>query len=133
MKKVKAIVERSEDAFYAYVPNIEGCTAGGESFDTVKENLSTILDIFILEDEILKDKYGSGYNIEFEVDLESVFKLLPEVNITQLAKLGDLNPGLLRQYVSGSKKASEKQTSKVMDAIDRLILKLNSITITAVE
>ncbi len=133
MKKVKAIVERSEDAFYAYVPKIEGCAAGGESFDSVKDNLSTILDLFILEDETLKTKYESGYHIEFEVDLESVFKLLPEVNITQLAKLGNLNPGLLRQYVSGSKKASEKQTSKVMDAIDRLISKLNSITISAIE
>lgn len=64
MKKVKAIVERNEDALYAYVPKIEGCTAGGESFASVKENLSTILDLFILEDEALKSKYGNGYQIE---------------------------------------------------------------------
>jgi len=74
-----------------------------------------------------------GFKINFEVSLESVFELLPEVNITQLAKLaklGKLNPGLLRQYVSGSKKASEKQAQRVMDAIDKLATKLNSISLT---
>ncbi|MBL0235668.1 MAG: hypothetical protein IPQ02_03360 [Saprospiraceae bacterium] len=39
--------------------------------------------------------------------------MIPEVNISQLAKTGNLNPGLLRQYVSGTKKASEAQTEKL--------------------
>lgn len=55
---------------------------------------------------------------------------LPEVNISQLAKLGIINPGLLRKYVSGSKKASEKQAQRFMEAIEKLAAKLNSITLT---
>jgi len=37
-----------------------------------------------------------------------------------------MNPGLLRQYVSGTKKAPKKQAEKVMKAIDKLVFKLNS-------
>lgn len=64
------------------------------------------------------------------MNLESVFDLIPEVNISQLAKTANLNPGLLRQYVSGSKKASEAQTEKVMKAIKEVCSKLNSITLS---
>ena len=78
----------------------------------------------------MQKKYESGYKIKFEVSLQSVFDLIPEVNISQLAKLGKLIPGLLRQYVSGSKMASELQANRVMAAIDKLANKLNSITIT---
>ena len=82
------------------------------------------------EDLELKKALSKGYKLKFEVDLESVFDLIPEVNISQLAKTANLNPGLLRQYVSGSKKASEAQTEKVMKAIKDVSLKLNSITLS---
>ena len=131
MKTINAVIERSEDSFYAYVTQIDGCVAGGSSYDEVKMNLEEIINLFIEEDAELQTKYNNGYNLKFEVNLESVFDLLPEINISQLATLGDLNPGLLRQYVSGSKKASEAQARKVMSAIHKLANKLNSVSLTA--
>ena len=131
MKTLNAIIERSEEGFYAYVDQLDGCVAGGSTYAEVKENLEEMIIIFIEEDPNLKPKYADGFKLKFEVSLDSVFELLPEVNITQLAKLGKLNPGLLRQYVSGSKKASEKQAQRVMEAIDKLANKLNSISLTA--
>jgi len=87
-----------------------------------------MLNISQKENKDLKKILSKGY--KFEVDLESVFDLIPEVNISQLAKKGNLNPGLLRQYVSGTKKASEAQTEKVMKAIKDVSVKLNSISFT---
>ncbi|MBK7227227.1 MAG: hypothetical protein IPH96_18125 [Saprospiraceae bacterium] len=89
-----------------------------------------MLNIVQKEDANLNKILRNGYKFKFEVDLESVFDLIPEVNISQLAKTGNLNPGLLRQYVSGSKKASEAQTEKVMKAIKAVGMKLNSISLT---
>lgn len=129
MKTLNAIIERNEDGFYAYVEQLNGCVAGGASYAEVKENLEEIINIYIEEDQTLMSKYDKGFKLKFEVSLDSVFDLLPEVNISQLAKLGKLNPGLLRQYVSGNKKASERQAQRVMDAIDKLAKKLNSITL----
>ena len=131
MKTINAIIERNEDSFYAYAKNIDGCVAGGSTYKEVKENLEEIVNLYLEEDSELQIRYKDGYNLKFEVNLESVFDLLPEVNISQLAKLGKLNPGLLRQYVSGSKKASEAQAKRVMEAIDKLVNKLNSISLTA--
>lgn len=131
MKSLSAIIERNEDSFFAYVKQIDGCVAGGSTYYEVKENLEEIVNVFLEEDSVLQAKYKDGFKLTFEVNLESIFDLLPEVNISQLAKLGKLNPGLLRQYVSGSKKASEAQANRVMEAIDKLISKLNSISLTA--
>ncbi len=131
MKLLTATIERNEDAFFAYLNEIDGCVAGGKNYSDVKSNLDEMLQILLEDDEQLKKKLSKGYKIIFEVNLESVFRLLPEVNISQLAKLGKINPGLLRQYVSGSKKASERQTEKVMIAIDKLVNKLNSISLIA--
>ena len=75
--------------------------------------------------------HKAGYKLKFEINLESVFDLLPEVNISQLAELGKLNLGLLRQYVSGSKKASDAQAKRLMQAMDKLADRLNSISLTA--
>ena len=130
MKTLTAIIERNEDAFFAYINEIEGCVAGGENYEEVKTNLEQIISEFREEDIEIGKQLEKGYNIKYEVDLESVFNLIPEVNITQLAKLIKMNPGLLRQYVSGSKKASEKQTNKVMEGIRRLTDKLKSLQIT---
>lgn len=132
MKTLTAIIERNEDAFFAYINEIEGCVAGGENYEEVKTNLEQIISEFREEDIEIGKQLEKGYNIKYEVDLESVFNLIPEVNITQLAKLIKMNPGLLRQYVSGSKKASEKQTNKVMEGIRRLTDKLKSLQITTV-
>jgi predicted RNase H-like HicB family nuclease len=130
MKTLNSVIERNEDSFYAYVKQIDGCVAGGSTYTEVKENLEEMIDLCLEEDASLKSKYKDGYKLKFEVNLESVFDLLPEVNVSQLAELGKLNPGLLRQYVSGSKRASESQAKRVMGAIEKLVNKLNSISLT---
>ena len=131
MKVLHATIERSEDAFFAYINDMDGCVSGGNSYDEVKSNLMEIFKEFVDEDEEIRKKYRNGYKLRFEVNLASFFDLVPEVNISQLAKTGGINPGLLRQYVSGTRKASEKQAERVMKAIEKLAAKLNSLSLTA--
>ena len=104
MKLLNAVIERGEDSFYAYIEGLDGCVAGGSTYSEVKQNLEEMINLFLIEDERLRETYVDGYELKFEVSLESVFELLPEINVSQLAKLGKLNPGLLRQYVSGKKR-----------------------------
>ena len=130
MKELIAVIERNEDSYFAYIEEIDGCVAGGINYNEVKSNLDDILNLMIREEEEVRQLLKNGYIIKFEVNLESVFDLIPEINISQLAKTGRMNPGLLRQYVSGTKRASERQTDKVMKAIQLLSAKLNSISLT---
>ena len=120
MKTIPVIIERNQEAFFAYIPDIDGCTAGGNSYKEVKKNILGILQICIETDEFLTKEYGDRFDLEFEVDLQSVFKFIPELNVSKLAYSAGMNPGLLRQYASGVKKASEKQAGKVDTAISDL-------------
>ena len=129
-KTITVTIERNEDAFFAYTAQIDGCTAGGFTFDEVKTNIEEMIGLCIDKDMSLAKEYSRGYRLNFEVDLGSVFKLLPEVNISSLAKLAGMNPGLLRQYASGAKRASEEQAGKINMAISTLANKLNSLRLT---
>lgn len=130
MKKIITVtIERNEDSFFAWVKGLDGCVAGGNSYDEVKSNLKGILNEFIQEDETLMKKYRDGHELRFEVSLGSFFHLFPEINISQLARLGGLNPGLLRQYASGAKNASERQAQKVMLALKELADRLGAVTV----
>ncbi|MEO6189992.1 MAG: type II toxin-antitoxin system HicB family antitoxin [Saprospiraceae bacterium] len=129
MKILTAIIERNKDAYFAYIEQIDGCVAAGKNYEEVKTNLQSIIKIAMEEDLKLQKSLSQGYRLKFEVDFESVFDLIPEVNVSQLAITGKINPGLLRQYVSGTKRASETQAKKVMKAIKEVTIKLNSIII----
>ena len=56
MKSINIIFERNEDAFYADIPRIPGCTAGGLDYDDVKQNMHMMLDICIQDDLDLKKR-----------------------------------------------------------------------------
>jgi predicted RNase H-like HicB family nuclease len=127
MKTIPVIVEHNQAAFFAYTPDINGCTAGGYSYKEVKKNILEILKLCISEDNTLNKRYNNGYSVEFEIDLHSVFKFIPELNVSKLANLAGMNPGLLRQYASGAKKASEKQAEKVDAAISDLAARLAAL------
>ena len=131
MKGIKVVIERNENAFFAYAPVIPGCTAGGYSYDELKQNIKDNLEFCIQANKSIKKRFANGYVLRFVVDLESVFKLIPEINITLLAEKAHMNPALLRQYASGSKKASERQAEKVNAAITQLAEKLSSLRLTA--
>ncbi|NEN22907.1 type II toxin-antitoxin system HicB family antitoxin [Cryomorpha ignava] len=132
MKTLNVIIERNADGFFAYTDEIDGCVAGGNTYIEVKTNFEEILDMFLQEDTFLANEFANGYKLKFNVSLESVFELIPEVNISQLAKSGGLNASLLRQYVSGSKKASEKQAQKIMSALNKLSEKIETISLNTI-
>jgi predicted RNase H-like HicB family nuclease len=129
MKLLTVIIERNEDAFYAFVKEIDGCVAGGKDFQEIKTNIVEMINIAKDEDCELRKMLDKGYKIKYEVDLVTIFDLMPEVNISQLAKTGKINPGLLRQYVSGTKKASEAQALKIMRAIQQVSEKLSALSL----
>lgn len=124
MKKYLAVIENNEDAFFAYVKGLDGCVAGAHSYEELKQNL--IENIFEFQNGKISKE---DFDIEFEIDLSGLFDLLPEINITQFAKLIKMNPGLLRQYASGVKHASENQAFKIKHALNQLSKKLQSIQI----
>jgi predicted RNase H-like HicB family nuclease len=127
MKTLTATIERNESSFFAFIEEIDGCVTVGNSYNEVKDNLLDVLSLLASENEKVGKLIANGYKIIYEIKIDSIFKYLPEINISQLAKLANMNPGLLRQYVSGNKKATEAQNKRVMMALQKLMNKIDSV------
>ena len=135
MKKVILIyVEKHTDGTYwGTTNNIPGVlSAYGSTLSELKENIKTAYqDYFELAVELKEDYLNELSNepqFMYQLDLQNVFHLVPEIKITSIAKKAKMNASLLRQYKMGKVTASEEQSKKVLTAIHELGNELLSVS-----
>lgn len=70
-------------------------------------------------------------NIQFEhqFDIYSLFQRFDFLKISTVAEHAGMNPGLLRQYVSGAKNPSEEQAKKIERTLHKLAQELQKASI----
>jgi predicted RNase H-like HicB family nuclease len=58
MKKyrISIVIEKDEDGYYAFTPELQGCYAQGDSYEKVLENIRDVISLNI-EDRLESDKY----------------------------------------------------------------------------
>ncbi|MDR1160873.1 MAG: type II toxin-antitoxin system HicB family antitoxin [Tannerellaceae bacterium] len=124
--KLKAIVELWDNGVYSiYVPDTKGhnLNAQGASVAEAKDRLAEAIDDYT---KMYRDagkaipKEIDQPVFEYQYDIASFFDYFDLINISKLAKLSGINPSLMRQYKSRSAFASEKQSQKIQDAINKL-------------
>jgi predicted RNase H-like HicB family nuclease len=130
MKKVNVIIEQGADGFFAYVAEIDGCTAGGFTFSEVKSNILSILQIALKEDRNLDIKYAKGYDVQFKISLEFVFNQFPELNIEGLAKESGIKQSALKAIKDGNRFATEDEADAINVAIQALGRRFQSVRLT---
>ncbi len=52
-----AIIEKDEDGYFAYCPDLQGCYTSGETFEEARENLADAIRLHI------EDRLASGEEI----------------------------------------------------------------------
>ncbi|WP_373496610.1 hypothetical protein [Aquiflexum sp.] len=69
--------------------------------------------------------------VEFvhEYDIYALFQGFDFLKISSVAKHAGMNPGLLRQYVSGNKNPSREQANRIERTLHQLALKLKEVKI----
>ncbi|MEK7794341.1 MAG: type II toxin-antitoxin system HicB family antitoxin [Candidatus Hydrogenedentota bacterium] len=45
--KVTILVEKDEDGFFAYAPELEGCHTQGDTFEEAMENMKEAVEVYI--------------------------------------------------------------------------------------
>ncbi|MBK9984258.1 MAG: hypothetical protein IPP15_18115 [Saprospiraceae bacterium] len=130
MKKLNVVIEQGEDGFFAFVQEIDGCTAGGLTFLKVKSEIQRMIRLSIDTDDTLGNKYAKGYEIIFKYSLESVFSQFPELNIEVLAKQTGLKRSILKSIIDGSRMATEEEAESLNIAIQSLATRLQSLRLT---
>jgi len=134
MKKVAIYVEKHTDGTYwGSSQNIPGgITTFGNTLETLKTNLhEAYKDYYDLAVELEEDYAASLYKdvvFTYKLDLQSIFELVPEIKISNIAEKANINASLLRQYKTGKITASEEQAEKVLTALHKLGNELLSVS-----
>jgi len=123
-KKILMTVEKTDTGFSAYANDYAIFTTG-ESIPTLI-NAAYEATEFYFEEENVKIKAS---DIVFEIDFKQFFKYYRVINTKFLAEKIGMNPTLLSQYVSGTKKPSPKQTEKILDGIHLIGQELSEINL----
>lgn len=117
MATVKIIIERSEDAFWAYAEKLHGVSGAG---NTVAEAKKSVLEGLALQIKLgnIPDK---NYNIRFRFDTESLLNYYKGI-FTNAAfeKITGINQKQIQHYASGLKKPRPGQAKKIEKALHSL-------------
>lgn len=55
--KVSIVIEKDENGYYAFCPNLEGCHSQGDTFEEAMENIKEAIELYIetLSEDEIKD------------------------------------------------------------------------------
>lgn len=126
--KVIAILEKTNDGYWASVDGLPGCFSFGKTAEEALKNVQDAISIHISDlsetgmevpEIFLKD-----YEIKVKYDLRTLFDAFNFINKSAFAELAGINPSLMRQYSLGKAFASEKQKAKIRETLHSLGKKL---------
>jgi predicted RNase H-like HicB family nuclease len=121
-KNVVVILEKSDTNYSAYIPELEGCIATGNSIQDTINNIEEAVAFHLegMKEEGLNipELFKNDYKFIYKIDFESLFDWFSGVlTKSGISKLTGMNQSLLSQYANGIKQPSTKQTKKIEQAI----------------
>ena len=120
MKQIKIIIERSDDAFWAYAQKVEGVSGVG---DTVQEAKQSALDSIEIQKELgnFPKALNGNYQVVFKFDAESLFDYYKGI-FTNAAfeRITGISQAQISHYATGLKKPRVTQAKKIEAALHKL-------------
>jgi len=123
-EKALAILEKSEDGYWASVEKLPGCYSFGENIEAalgnvrkaIAEHISDLAETGVEVPEL----FLQPFELQIKYDLQTLFEAFKFINKSAFAQLAGINPSLLRQYTKGIAYASDKQKAKINKAIQSI-------------
>lgn len=114
MAKIEFSVERTSTGFSAYTTADDLTVAVvGETLAELKANM---LDALTLHFEDEGRTFVEG-DLKVTLDLPQFFEFYKVINVSALAARIGMPQSLLAQYIGGQKKASTKQTARILEGV----------------
>lgn len=123
-KKIILTVEKTNTGFSAFSADYPIFTTG-KSIPELINNAYEATELYFEEENVKID----SRNIKFEIDFKQFFKYYKVINAKFLGEKIGMNPSLLSQYVSGTKKPSSKQTEKILSGIHQIGQELSGLNL----
>lgn len=125
MKKIIFIVEKTNTGYAAYAKDDKypfGTT--GNTMEELKENMIDAANTWF---EYKKMPLIGADDVVIEIDLPQFFDYYKEINVSALSRRIGINRTLLSLYKKGTKRASEKQTKKILSGVKLLGKELSTL------
>ena len=134
MIKVTVVIERAENNFSAYVQDVDGIIATGESIDEIKSSILNAIEEYKSACKDLGLEVPAGlrgdYEIAFELDIQSFLMIYQGIfTKSGLEKLTGINQKQLWHYANGVTKPRQAQRQKIESALHRLGNELLSLSL----
>ena len=123
-KKIVLTVEKTDTGFSAFAKDYPIFTTGNSIPELINNAYEATEFYFEEEESKIEAK-----DIKFEIDFKQFFKYYKVINSKFLAEKIGMNPTLLSQYASGTKKPSAKQTEKILNGIHQIGQELSGINL----
>jgi predicted RNase H-like HicB family nuclease len=130
IKKIKIIIERSNDSYSAYAANVTGIYGQGNTVDEAKQSALTGLELLkkYNTEENLPAILKGNYEIVFKFDTESFLNFYKKIfTNAALERMTGINQKQFQHYASGLKKPRLAQVKKIETAIHSLGRELMSV------
>lgn len=130
--EVKVTIEKSPDGTYsAYMEELFDDFGLAGYGNSAKEAIEDFYCSVQETKELLKKKGKTMPELTFSFyyDLQSFFSYFSYLNISKVGEKSGISPSLMRQYASGSAKASQKQYDKIRNSIHNIVLELSTASI----
>ena len=123
IKKVEAIIEKTDGGYGIYIPSIPGIGVIGDTEEAAKKNLLEVIGD--IADQCKKDGVqdcvnGGNLQISYRYDPAAFFKTFNMFNVSCLAKAIGVNGSLMRQYKTGKTYISETRKKQIEKGIHQL-------------
>jgi len=116
MKKVVFIVEKTNTGYSAFAQDYPVYTVG-DTIPEVRKNILDAINTWFEHKNLSEITVGQ---IELKLDIPQFFEFYKEINAKAISKRIGMNESLLSQYVTGVKKPSIKQRTRILEGIKAL-------------
>jgi predicted RNase H-like HicB family nuclease len=112
-KRIAITVERTGTGYSAYA-NDYGIATVGDTYAELKSNALEAVNLYM---EATDQNPVTAEQLQITLDLPQFFTFFKVINASALAARVGMPQSLLAQYVSGHKKPSPKQVTRILDGV----------------
>jgi len=122
MKKIKIVIEKNEDGFWAYAENEAGITGGGKTVHACKQDILDCIETLKLFNQQNRPTFLSHpYQLVYRFDSESLLAYYKGIfTNAALARITGIHQKQLQHYASGFRKPRKIQMKKIQSALHQL-------------
>lgn len=133
MKKTLAIIEKDDNGYGVYTPDLKDSviSGSGKTVEAAKADFLTaykeVVDSYVENGESVPEEL-KNLTFEYKYDVSAFFNQFDCINASKFAALAGISPSLMRHYKLGDQYISKRQLEKIESAAHELGRRLMAIS-----